>query len=244
MMYLIGIDDTDNLESRGTGYRARQLGEMLEQNRIAMLKSITRHQLLVSPEIPYTSHNSSACLLVEAEEKDKASLADSCRNFLLAESASGSDAGLCIAEWDKVDDELIQYGYSAKNKVLKMEQAEALSKKKDIFLEGLTGTRGGVIGSLAGISLRKGGNDGRYLWLRGMRELSGIYTAIEIKENADIDIICDSNTNPVDENDTIDTGTWLRPVLKNGRSTLYLQESNNGTKWRIMAKEIIKRLSD
>ncbi len=26
---LIGIDDTDNLESRGTGYRASQLGQRL-----------------------------------------------------------------------------------------------------------------------------------------------------------------------------------------------------------------------
>ena len=29
MRFLVGIDDTDNLESRGTGHRARQLSEAL-----------------------------------------------------------------------------------------------------------------------------------------------------------------------------------------------------------------------
>ena len=67
MYYYIGIDDTDNLESRGTGHRARQLGTGLQNAGIARLISITRHQLLVHKDIPYTSHNSSACLLIECE---------------------------------------------------------------------------------------------------------------------------------------------------------------------------------
>ena len=244
MLYLIGIDDTDNLKSRGTGYRARQLGEMLGRKNIAQLKSITRHQLLVSPEIPYTSHNSSACLLAEINEANKNMIADACRQFLLTESSPGSDVGLCIAEWDKIDGEVLEYGNRAKREVLTMAQAEVLSRKKDILLEGLTGTRGGIIGSLASVGLRKQGNDGRCLWLRGMRELSGIHTAGEIKRYADIDIICDSNNNPADNEETIDTGKWLRPILKNGKSVLYVEKAHEGTKWRILAKETIKRLSD
>ncbi|WP_041355139.1 hypothetical protein [Nitrosococcus halophilus] len=59
--YFIGIDDTDNRESRGTGYRARTLGAQLEEKGLAILEGVTRHQLLVSPAIPYTSHNSAAC---------------------------------------------------------------------------------------------------------------------------------------------------------------------------------------
>jgi len=97
MQYYIGIDDTDNLESRGTGYRARQLGTMLEEAGIARLICITRHQLLVHKDIPYTSHNSSACLLMDCEPGKEAELTTFCRDFLLRESAPGSDAGLCIA---------------------------------------------------------------------------------------------------------------------------------------------------
>ena len=35
MRFLIGIDDTDNLESRGTGHRARQLAQQLEAQALA-----------------------------------------------------------------------------------------------------------------------------------------------------------------------------------------------------------------
>jgi hypothetical protein len=60
---LIGIDDTDNEETHGTGRRARQLGDRLAADGLAEIDGVTRHQLLVDPRIPYTSHNSSACLL-------------------------------------------------------------------------------------------------------------------------------------------------------------------------------------
>ena len=44
---LIGIDDTDNLESRGTGYRARMLARHLGEAQLGTVTGITRHQLLV-----------------------------------------------------------------------------------------------------------------------------------------------------------------------------------------------------
>ena len=66
--WLIGLDDTDNLESRGTGFKARQMAEHLERSQTGLIAtSITRHQLLVDPRIPYTSHNSSACISVVFE---------------------------------------------------------------------------------------------------------------------------------------------------------------------------------
>ncbi len=103
MRYYIGIDDTDNLESRGTGHRARQLGAMLQDAGIARLLSITRHQLLVHQDIPYTSHNSSACLLMDCDAAKESELKTFCREFLLSESAPGSDAGLCIASFESVN---------------------------------------------------------------------------------------------------------------------------------------------
>ena len=92
MHYLLGIDDTDNLESRGTGHRARQMADWLAENKLAQPQGITRHQLLVDPRIPYTSHNSSACLSVETKNPDD--VWEASREFLLRESAQGSDAGL------------------------------------------------------------------------------------------------------------------------------------------------------
>ena len=112
MRYLLGIDDTDNLESRGTGHRVRQLAGWLAENNLAEPLGITRHQLLVDPQIPYTSHNSSACLSVESENVDD--LWEASREFLLRESALGSDAGLTLAEWDSINESAVSFGKRAK----------------------------------------------------------------------------------------------------------------------------------
>src|SRR5512142_2675464 len=112
MNLLIGVDDTDNLETRGTGHRVRQLAEWLEKNKLAGPKGITRHQLLVHPQIPYTSHNSSACLYVEAENVDD--VWEASREFLLHESAPGSDVGLCLGEWESIPEEALTFGGRAK----------------------------------------------------------------------------------------------------------------------------------
>lgn len=58
MQMLVSIDDTDNLESRGTGEIASLLAKLLEEREWGKAQVITRHQLLVHPDIPYTSHNS------------------------------------------------------------------------------------------------------------------------------------------------------------------------------------------
>src|SRR5579872_5433563 len=62
---LVGSDDTDNLDSPGTGYLSRQLGGLIDASGVGRVRDITRHQLLFDRRIPYTSHNSSLCLRVE-----------------------------------------------------------------------------------------------------------------------------------------------------------------------------------
>ena len=163
MKYLIGIDDTDNLESRGTGHRVRQLADWLAENHLAAPQGITRHQLLVDPQIPYTSHNSSACMAVESDMP--ADLWEASREFLLRESAPGSDAGLCLAVWDSVNECIVSFARRAKLTVLTMLEAEQTALDNGIQLEGLTGTRGGIIGALAAVGLHRQGSDGRFLWL-------------------------------------------------------------------------------
>jgi hypothetical protein len=122
MKYLIGIDDTDNLESRGTGHCVRQLADWLTENHLAEPQGITRHQLLVDPRIPYTSHNSSACISIETENVND--VWDASCEFLLRESAAGSDVGLCIAEWDAVIEEVQSFGRRAKLEVLNLLEAQ------------------------------------------------------------------------------------------------------------------------
>ena len=163
MRYLIGIDDTDNPDSRGTGFRARQLGGRLGEAGLAQTRGITRHQLYVHPDIPYTSHNSAACLDVELLGGSMGALRDFCREYLATESAPGSDAGLCVAEFAEVPDEVVAFGRSAKDTVRTREQAGDLAASCGLHLEGVTGDHMGMIGALSAVGLRRSGHDGRFI---------------------------------------------------------------------------------
>ena len=240
MRYLIGIDDTDNLETRGTGHRVRQLADWLAENHLAEPKGITRHQLLVDSRIPYTSHNSSACLSVETDQAEEVWKAS--REFLLLTSADGSDVGLCLAAWEIIDEEVLAFGRRAKLEVLTMLDAQGTASRSRIRCEGLTGTGGGVIGALAGIGLHREGNDGRFLWLPGLRELKGIYPVEEVVARGHVDRVCTLNHEELALDVLVDVGEWVRPVLRNGKSTLYVEEQNHG--WHILSKDHIKNLSN
>jgi hypothetical protein len=240
MRYLIGIDDTDNLETRGTGHRVRQLADWLTDNNLAKPTGITRHQLLVDPQIPYTSHNSSACLVVDTERAGD--VWNAARQFLLMTSATGSDVGLCVARWDGISEDVLAWGRRAKLEVLTMPAAHETASRSAIRCEGLTGTGGGVIGALAGIGLHRAGNDGRFLWLPGLRELKGKYPIEEILAKGHIERICTLGDEELSTGNIVDVGEWVRPVLRNSRSTLYVEEQNH--EWHIISKDRIKNLSN
>lgn len=246
MRYLIGIDDTDNLESRGTGFRARQLLQRLAESGLARPLGITRHQLYVHPDIPYTSHNSSACLDVEVDEAgDPASrLHDFCRDYLSSESADGSDAGLCIAQYERVAEAMVEFGRAAKRTILTREQARTLATDHGLFLEGVTGDHMGVIGALSAVGLRRGGHDGRFIWLEGVRELTGVESAGRLLETTGIDAVETVDGRAVPREAQVRVHPWPRPVLLNGRAVLLTQETqeeNAGYSWELLTKEAIRR---
>ena len=242
---LIGIDDTDNLESRGTGFRARQLAKSIEDCGLGTLKGITRHQLFFDRRIPYTSHNSSACLEISTGNIE--GITAFSREFLLRESADGSDAGLAVAIFDEVDDEMVEWGKRAKKEILTQAEALAIAGKRNVFLEGLTRTRDGIIGSLAAIGLRKSGNDGRYIGTGGreIRELKGIYTVAQLFSEIKIDAITDQDGNGIPLEERIDVGEWMRPVLIGDRITIIAGRALNDEnyEWKVTTKDHIKSIS-
>jgi len=249
--WFIGIDDTDNLESRGTGFRARQLAQQLQEAGLARLRGVTRHQLFVSPEIPYTSHNSSACLEVDFFESDRAAVIAHCRDYLLRESAEGSDAGLCVAAASQVGTEVRAFGQAAKVRVLQQADAHAVATRHAIHLEGLTGTRQGVIGALSATGLHATRDDGRFLWMRGVRDLApGHYALGQLRKLTDIDAFMTvTGAEVADDRDNILITEWARPVFTGGRAVLFLEEEQDEQSgertgpgcWRVAAKEYIKR---
>jgi tRNA(Ile2) C34 agmatinyltransferase TiaS len=168
----IGVDDTDNFDSRGTGRLARGLGVdlLVDFNLIG----VTRHQLLVDPRVPYTSHNSSATILLEANNSTNLErLFERVKEYMLADFVQGSDPGLCIS-WAPVASELVDFGRRAKSELVSQQEARELAAQNDVLLVGLGGTQDGVIGALAAVGLAASGEDGRYVCIGNARELSGL----------------------------------------------------------------------
>ncbi|MCF8373598.1 MAG: hypothetical protein K9H64_18400 [Bacteroidales bacterium] len=246
MKYLIGIDDTDNKDSRGTGFRARHMASMIEENSLGKVLGITRHQLFVHPSIAYTSQNSSACIEVESNQAENLRLF--CRQFLLDDSAPGSDAGMSFCEEERIPDEIMEWGNKAKCEVLQMEDAFSLSSKYNIYLEGLTGEKIGVIGALAAIGLRKGENDGRFIWLQGnqLRAVNGIQTLQELKEKIGLTAALTQNGVSVADGARIQLHDWVRPVLQNKQILIYVDKAENyeNYDWKMASKEYHQSISN
>jgi hypothetical protein len=243
MKVLIGIDDTDNLESRGTGFRAREIGRLLVEEGLAKLSGITRHQLLFDRRIPYTSHNSSACLEVETSRMDE--VRKFCAEYLEKESAVGSDAGLCVSEFDTVSEEIINWGQRAKKEIITQDEAREIAASSEVFLEGYTGDKGGIIGSLAAVGLRKQGNDGRFLWIKGMREMTGDFKVSEIKKKTGVDEILAVDGSVITDETDIFLAEWWRPVMKENKIIIFVERKNDEDDgWQVVSKEYIKSISN
>jgi hypothetical protein len=233
--YLIGIDDTDNQTSPGTGQLARRLAQEIER-RGANLLGITRHQFLLDDRIPYTSHNSGACIAFDTT----ASLPE--LEFaidLIADwAAPGSDPGICIASRDTVPPDAVEWGWAATREVLSQSQAIALARAGGILLRPLGGSGDGIIGALASVGLRADGNEGRFLDLPGLRMLGEV---VDIGELTQLGIRVDHRlpaglcaadaVTTAPDRAPYKTLNWVRPRLVGGRPVWPVEWSDHERAW-------------
>jgi hypothetical protein len=228
---LIGIDDTDVIDSTGTGRMARELTGYLVQLGMGSPLGVTRHQLLVDERIPYTSHNSSLCTGL-LTDRPVAEFRQPCIDFLKANFREGSDPGLCICRPEDLKEEVIDFGLKAQKEVLTKKQAAALAAEKDIFLAELGGTGGGIIGALAGAALRAEGNSGRYVDLPGIRSIEGTVSVSELLARTDIDSVQNEQGALLGKDSLVDSRDWVRPSLVKGKPVLRvrLKSPDNGDK--------------
>ena len=220
--WYVAIDDTDNEESIGTGHLARMLAEQLECEGLLAATSITRHQLLIHPQIPYTSHNSSACIegLGEGERSEK--LLDAARSFLLHHFHAGANPGLCVCRADSVPPELALLGRRAQREVLDLVAFDAeLPRGIGLWSGGDTGQ--GRIGAVSGVGLRSTGEDGRFIALRGIRGLRGALRAAAILTRSGIASVETEDGAPLAADAVVETRDWVRPSLRRGRPVLVVQ---------------------
>jgi tRNA(Ile2) C34 agmatinyltransferase TiaS len=226
---LIGIDDTDNETSPGTGRLARRLAGEIEQKG-AKLLGITRHQFLVDDRIASTSHNRGACLAVEWSGPPGE--LEFAVDLIVAWAAEGSDPGLCIAMRDEVPAGIVEWGWRATREVLTRDQALAVADAQGICLRPLGGTGNGIIGALAGVGLRADGNEGWFHDLPGLRTLGEF---VDLRELTQIGIQVDhrlpDGVKIARDQATYKTLNWVRPRLVCGRPVWPVEWSEDERAW-------------
>jgi hypothetical protein len=226
-VFLIGIDDTDNQSSPGTGRLARRLSDECARRGLRPL-GVTRHQFLMHPAIPYTSHNSGACIALQSQ--DGLESAEFIYDFVAQNCADGSDPGVCLAEASDVPDYIVEFANLATRQVVTMADAFRPAKRASIALRGLGGTCQGVIGALGSVGLRASGNDGRFIDLPGLRELRGCVD-IAAFDRIGVAVEYCGYGRATDANSRCETFDWVRPRLVGGKAVLPLEWCEQKNAW-------------
>ena len=222
-MIYVGIDDTDTLDSRGTGRLARNIAAKLSEKH--EIFGVTRHQLFVHPDIPFTSHNSCAVIHVDAPETELEEIFLRTKTLMLEDYVEGSDPGLAVATADQIGSALVAFGLDAKTLILTQERAREVAANTKIRFEGLGGNEGGVIGAIAGLGLASLKNDGRFLLKGKNRELSGTHTVQEVI-GAGIDEILTLKGEVVKEGKIL-VPKNATPSFVQGKAVLFVEQSEN-----------------
>lgn len=245
MEIFVCIDDTDNLDSPGTGHLAEVLRHEIEDFFHGTTSRITRHQLFVSDDIPYTSHNSTMCFTSEIDVNCLDGLIAHAQNFLQKSSAEGSDPGLCVAVRDRIGnmEKLIEYGMNATRKVLSKNEASMLAHQLGVHLSEHGGTGAGIIGALAGVGLRLGGNNGRFKGWINVRENDRKITVDQLCREYQIADVRNINGKLLAGSEVLVLNEKIKTVLLDGKEVLPVKRimRDGEISWENLSKDEIRR---
>jgi tRNA(Ile2) C34 agmatinyltransferase TiaS len=232
----IGLDDTDTAMSPGTGHLAREIASMLTI-RFPVL-GITRHQLLFDPRVPMTAKNSANVVHLQIDAPrlrgngNLVRLVDEVADFVHAHAYPGSDPGLCLAIAPL--SAVTEFGRRAKVTLVTADEARAVANNhQDLVLRALGGDGGGIIGALAAVGLAATGNDGRFIWVGGIRDLRG-EQPVEIILAAGVAAVQTLGGDAV-RSGLVETGDKLRPSLIGGRAVLLVEPVDG--RWRAVRRD-------
>ena len=211
MIFYVAFDDTDTIDcGRGTGKLARWYADELPVGCTQVM--VVRQQLLHSPEVPMTSHNSSLCCVIEApDESVRQELINRAAAHIKNHFFEGSDPGLCVAS--ELDDlqPLIEFGIKCTH--TKTSQQEAKIAAQKVHLSGHGGTNDGIIGAVAAIGLTHHGESGRIVCYGDLRELPQVTTAGELRKRNIHLVSVNRHAEFIPDSDLIDNQLSLRPHL-------------------------------
>lgn len=223
--FLVGIDDTDELDwDVGTGKLARRLSDDLADAFDIAPAGVVRQQFLVDDRVPYTTHNSGACLRFDASDGLVAEVVAHVGDYLTENCAPNADPGLCVAYRDDVPASIAEWGHRASEEVLDAADARALAADHDIFLDDYGGTGDGVVGALAAVGRTAEGDTGRFVEYGRLRDYGDTVTVPTLL--ADGIRVVNGDGEPV-ETGAVATHGWLRPQLRAGEPTLPVERDGD-----------------
>jgi hypothetical protein len=230
----VGMDDTDVEGARGTNQLARSLVAALAADFRCV--RIVRHQLLEDPRVPCTTRNGSASIALEPlGGVTLTELAARCRDHMLLDFIEGSDPGLCVTA--SVPGAVTGFGFRSKSKLVTQEEARRLARRHGIFLEGLGGTCGGVIGALAAVGLAATGDDGRVVQLaQWPDDMCGVQP-IESLRRRGVAVCRGAGRERIDDG-LVDVGKRLRPNRRRGETVLFVEPAGAGSDHPWKAKKL------
>ena len=238
MDLLIAIDDTDNRDPGcvGTGRLARMLATHLTERGACKRANVTRHQHFVHPDIPFTSHNSSACLLAEQVTAPREEVAERARQFLVDHPNAGANPGLVVVEPSAIPGWLLDFAKRTQREVVSLAEADQIAARLDGFVWSAGETGQGRIGALAAVALRGSGEDGRFIGLRGIRGLEGVMSVAEIIASSGVARVESLEGGALPPETRIHTQDWVRPALRGGEPVMRVQQRDGRwipeDKWR------------
>lgn len=232
MKYLIAVDDTDDITKEvSTGEIAELIGKRLKAEGATVGDGITRHQLLLSDQIAYTSHNSCMSLEAETDLFQPEEVLALCESIIRKHRSPVSDPGVavCCRELLKHPDALISFGFDAKRRVIRKSDAYLLAASLDgILLKELGGSGIGVIGALAGIGLRMSRCDGS---LRGKscRDLDGqMLTAEELCKKSGAEMVISVTGRRISPKEKIRVEGYLKLMFFDGFKCCMVKPGEDG----------------
>jgi hypothetical protein len=197
---------------------------------------VVRQQLLVHEDIPYTSHNSSACAVVEIEDDSLlGDLISRAVKHLEHYSLEGSDPGLCVASDGGTGiSELIPFGRMCTRQVVT--QKEALRASSSVHISGHGGSNQGIIGAAAAVGLTAEGWSGRFIEFRKLRSVPDRIRVSELERLNILTVSLDRDSRVPAPEDIVVTKSWLRPRLWGNRAIVAVVPGDNGV-WESLGEK-------
>lgn len=227
MRVYVGFDDTDTIDAdRGTGKLARCFEDRLPEG--CRLWGVVRQQLLVDERVPYTSHNSSACVVLELEDpQGLRDIIERAATHIGANFLEGSDPGVCVAAAGAPGlAELADFGRHCTCRVVN--QKAALAAAAGVHLSAHGGSGDGIIGAAAAVGLTAAGWCGRFIEFGQLREYPDVVQVKDLEECRIQVVSVERDATVPGPADMVRTNRWVRPRLMGGRAILLVRPAGRG----------------